>query len=118
MKGENLEGRNVARIRKEKGLTQEELAEMTGIDKGYISQIENGRRGLTTEKRAAFAEALGVDIQEFYVEGAKEKPREEISPLGFLFTEIEKAFEHKKTLSERHDFMASILKTLADEEKE
>lgn len=30
--------------RKHRGLTQEQLAERIGIDKGYLSKIENGKR--------------------------------------------------------------------------
>ncbi len=42
-----LVGRNVARIRREKGLTQEQLAEISGFSQQYISGLEQGRRNPT-----------------------------------------------------------------------
>jgi transcriptional regulator with XRE-family HTH domain len=40
-------GRNVKRIRQEKGLTQEQLAELSGFSQQYISGLEQGRRNPT-----------------------------------------------------------------------
>ena len=37
-----LVGENTARIRKERGLTQEALAEKSGLSQQYISGLENG----------------------------------------------------------------------------
>jgi transcriptional regulator with XRE-family HTH domain len=42
-----LVGDNTARIRKEKGLTQEALAEKSGLSQQYISGLENGQRNPT-----------------------------------------------------------------------
>lgn len=42
-----LVGRNVKRIRQEKGLTQEQLAELSGFSQQYISGLEQGRRNPT-----------------------------------------------------------------------
>ena len=37
-----LVGRNVKRIRQEKGLTQEQLADLSGFSQQYISGLEQG----------------------------------------------------------------------------
>lgn len=37
-------GRQVRELREQQGLTQEVLAEMAGIDRSYLSQIEAGQR--------------------------------------------------------------------------
>lgn len=42
-----LVGRNVKRIRQEKGLTQEQLAELSGFSQQYITGLEQGRAGAT-----------------------------------------------------------------------
>ncbi len=42
-----LVGRNVKRVRQDKGLTQEELAERSGFSQQYISGLEHGRRNPT-----------------------------------------------------------------------
>lgn len=55
-----LVGNNTARIRKEKGLTQEQLAESSGLTQQYISGIENGRRNPTIVVIYDLAVALGV----------------------------------------------------------
>lgn len=55
-----LVGRNVSRIRQKKGLTQEQLAEISGFNQQYISGLERGRRNPTIITLYELAEALGV----------------------------------------------------------
>ena len=55
-----LVGRNVKRIRQEKGLTQEQLAEVSGFSQQYISGLEQGRRNPTVVSIYELATALGV----------------------------------------------------------
>ena len=55
-----LVGRNVLRIRQEKGLTQERLAELSGHSQQYISGLEKGRRNPTVVSVYEIAQALGV----------------------------------------------------------
>ena len=59
-----LVGRNVTRIRQEKGLTQEELAELSGFSQQYISGIEQGRRNPTIVTLYELATALGLSHME------------------------------------------------------
>ena len=55
-----LVGDNTARIRREKGLTQEALAEKSGLSQQYISGLENGLRNPTIVTIYELATALGV----------------------------------------------------------
>jgi transcriptional regulator with XRE-family HTH domain len=55
-----LVGRNVGRIRREKGLTQEQLADISGFSQQYISGLEQGRRNPTVVTLYELATALGV----------------------------------------------------------
>ncbi len=57
-------GRNVARIRGERGFSQDKLAEKADLDRTYVSGIERGVRnpGLRTILRVA--KALSVSIGE------------------------------------------------------
>jgi transcriptional regulator with XRE-family HTH domain len=55
-----LVGRNTARIRAEKGLTQERLAELVGMSQQYISDLERGKRNPTLVTVHEIAVALGV----------------------------------------------------------
>jgi transcriptional regulator with XRE-family HTH domain len=55
-----LVGRNFARIRKEKGLTQEQVEERSGYSQQYLSGLERGRRNPTIVTLYELAQALGV----------------------------------------------------------
>ena len=55
-----LVGRNVEQIRREKGLTQEQLAEISGFSQQYISSLERGHRNPTIVTLYELAIALGV----------------------------------------------------------
>ena len=59
-----LVGRNVKRIRQERGLTQEQLAERSGFSQQYISGLEQGRRNPTIVSIYELATALGVGHME------------------------------------------------------
>jgi transcriptional regulator with XRE-family HTH domain len=59
-----LVGRNVKRIRQEKGLTQEQLADLSGCSQQYISGLEQGRRNPTVVSLYELATALGVSHME------------------------------------------------------
>ncbi len=55
-----LVGRNVRRIRENKGLTQEQFSEISGFSQQYISGLEQGRRNPTVITVYELAVALGV----------------------------------------------------------
>jgi transcriptional regulator with XRE-family HTH domain len=55
-----LVGRNVARLRREKGLTQEVVAERSGLSQQYLSGLERGLRNPTIISLYEIAQALGV----------------------------------------------------------
>jgi transcriptional regulator with XRE-family HTH domain len=56
-----LVGRNVARLRREKGLTQEDVAARSGFSQQYLSSLERGRRNPTVITLYELAQALGVN---------------------------------------------------------
>jgi len=55
-----LVGQNFARIRCEKGLTQEQIEERSGFSQQYLSGLEQGRRNPTVVTLYELAQALGV----------------------------------------------------------
>jgi len=57
-------GRNVRRQRDAKTFTQEKLAEKSGLDPTYISDIERGRRNPGIKNVAKLAKALGLSTAE------------------------------------------------------
>ncbi|MCG6116280.1 MAG: helix-turn-helix domain-containing protein [Mesorhizobium sp.] len=56
-----LVGLNFARLRREKGLTQEQFAEMSGFTQQYVSDLERGRRNPTVVTLFHLAAPLGVE---------------------------------------------------------
>ena len=59
-----LVGQNVRRIRLATGLTQEALAERTGLSQQYISGIESGRRNPTIITLFELSQVLRVQAYE------------------------------------------------------
>ena len=55
-----LVGRNIERIRRQKNITQEQLAERSGFSQQYISGLERGHRNPTIVTLYELAQALGV----------------------------------------------------------
>ncbi|WP_395541035.1 helix-turn-helix domain-containing protein [Neotabrizicola sp. sgz301269] len=61
--------KNVQRIRREKNLSQEELAHRADIHQTYLSGVENGKRNPSILVVERIANALGVDISEIFKAG-------------------------------------------------
>jgi len=55
-------GERIATLRKEQGLTQEQLGEMCGILGNHITRIEKGRYSVGLDTLSAIAKALGKRI--------------------------------------------------------
>jgi transcriptional regulator with XRE-family HTH domain len=77
--GSYIKARRTAR-----GLTQEELGDMAGMSKAYISQVENGRVTLpSADIRRRIAKALGVTHLEMLI-AAGELFEDEIATAGVV----------------------------------
>ena len=59
-------GGRVRALRQEKGLTQEALASLCGLDRTYISGIERGKRNVAMRNVHTIARALGVSLSQFF----------------------------------------------------
>ena len=57
-------GKRVREMRKSKGISQERLAEMAGIDRSYMGNIERGEKNVTLKKAYEVCDALEVDIKD------------------------------------------------------
>jgi len=55
-----LVGRNFARLRREKGLTQEQVQERSGLSQQYLSDLERGKRNPTIITLYEISQALEV----------------------------------------------------------
>lgn len=61
----NKLGTRIEELRKKKGLTQEELAEKTGLHRAYFWDIEQGRN-VSIKTIYKIAKALGVSLSDFF----------------------------------------------------
>jgi transcriptional regulator with XRE-family HTH domain len=64
-------GKRLARIRKERGFTQVQLAEQIGIIQSLVSDYETDRLKLSAEMAVRFALAMGVTTDELLHTGVK-----------------------------------------------
>lgn len=56
-------GRFLARARVERDLTQQALADELGVNRRYLSEIENGKPGLYTERLFQALRLVGVRLR-------------------------------------------------------
>ena len=56
-------GARIAELRKQKGLTQEQLAEKTGFTQSNIWRVETGRYSVGIDILAKLAEALDASVE-------------------------------------------------------
>ena len=57
-------GERLKRIRTKKGISQGEIARRLEVDKGFVSNIENGKANPTLSTIAKLAKSLGVSVGE------------------------------------------------------
>lgn len=57
---QRLVGRNLRQLRLERGLSQEEFAEILGIHRTYMGGVERGERNLTLQSLERLAERLDI----------------------------------------------------------
>lgn len=64
-------GVRIRALRKQKGLTQDNLAEMAGIDSKSLSRIECGRFNPALDTLENLAHALEVSMREFFTDSTE-----------------------------------------------
>lgn len=69
-----LVGRNFARLRREKGLTQEEVEVRSGFSQQYLSGLERGQRNPTIITLYELSQALGVSHMELVADERSRDP--------------------------------------------
>jgi transcriptional regulator with XRE-family HTH domain len=61
-------GQRLRELRLERGLTQEQAAEMIGIHPKYMPRVEAGRANLTVDNLIAASVAYGVALRDLFPE--------------------------------------------------
>ncbi|HEY1756584.1 MAG TPA: helix-turn-helix transcriptional regulator [Bryobacteraceae bacterium] len=54
----------IKKIRKAKGITQEQLAELAGLNRTHLYRLESGKQSMTLRTLKLVADALNVRVQE------------------------------------------------------
>jgi transcriptional regulator with XRE-family HTH domain len=61
-----LFGERVRQLRKQRGLSQEDFASLSGIDRSYMGSIERGEKNVTIVKVFQIADALQVYVGDLF----------------------------------------------------
>ncbi|MGA7178144.1 MAG: helix-turn-helix transcriptional regulator [Thiobacillaceae bacterium] len=69
-----LVGARIKELRKQAGLTQEQLAELVGLDARHLSRLEVGRHFPSLDSLERIAQALNMPMVEFFRFPAEETP--------------------------------------------
>ena len=75
-------GINVGTLREEKGLSQTDLARRTGIDRSYISRLENAKVNWGLDHLITIADGLDVPITKLF-EGLDHLPPRELAAYDY-----------------------------------
>jgi XRE family transcriptional regulator, regulator of sulfur utilization len=55
-------GERIRKIRREKGITQDHLAELAGLNRVHLYRLENGKQSMTLDTLKILADTLGVSV--------------------------------------------------------
>ena len=88
--------------------TQEQLAQAAGISKGFLSDIENDKRNISSESALKIADALGISLDYLLrgETGERERQRQPVRippELSNLAEELELSYSETLTLLEAHE---------------
>lgn len=59
---------NLRRYRRLKGLSQEKLAELSGLHRTYVGAVERGERNISLDNMERLANALSVNLTDLFAE--------------------------------------------------
>ncbi|MDO9028754.1 MAG: helix-turn-helix transcriptional regulator [Candidatus Roizmanbacteria bacterium] len=59
-------GKNLRANRKKRGFSQEKLADLSGLHRTYISDVERGARNISLENIQKIADSLGIKITDLF----------------------------------------------------
>lgn len=68
-------GRRVGELRRTRDLTQEQVAERLDVSVTYVASVEGGKRNVSVRTMGAFADVLGVRVEQFFETPTEPAPR-------------------------------------------
>ena len=61
-------GKNLRKYRNERGISQEKFAEMSGLHRTYISDVERAQRSISLGNIQKIADALEIETYKLFLE--------------------------------------------------
>ncbi|MEK3687928.1 helix-turn-helix domain-containing protein [Paenibacillus sp. FSL R10-2736] len=101
-------GERIRRVRKEINLSQEQLAERSGLHTNYVGQVERGEKNLTLETLEKVVGSLGISLEELFRYIGPMKQKDAISQIVELLIERPSADQ---------EMALSVLKSVLDWEE-
>ena len=68
----NVFGTNLKKYRNELGVSQDKFAEMCGLHRTYISDVERFQRSIALENIQKIADALNIETYKLFIENKEE----------------------------------------------
>ena len=59
-------GKRIRQLRTERGLSQEQLAELTGFHRTYIGMVERGERNISLSNIGVFAKTFDISVSKLF----------------------------------------------------
>lgn len=99
-------GKKIKKLRKEKGLTQKELAEKSNLSRSYLADLERDRYNPSLDSLKSIANALGVSVEIFFKEDLNEKDlvQRKKTPLDTIPVEFTNPEEARAYISKHQIF--------------
>ena len=101
-------GEKVKLLRKRRNLKQDDLAEVLGLSRSQISNLEKGRRNLSLKQLEKLCEYFKVDMSFFLMSETTDSCMDLIDKVGVLFKSKELSD------SQKEDLFISIMKIYLD----
>jgi transcriptional regulator with XRE-family HTH domain len=60
-------GNRIIELRKERGISQEQLALKANVTRSYMGALERGEKNISVKYLKKIIDALGVDFQTFFI---------------------------------------------------
>lgn len=64
-------GQTIRALRQSKNISQEQLADLCGLHRTYISDVELGKRNVSLENIDKIASALNMNVSDIFIEVEK-----------------------------------------------
>ena len=92
-------GRRIQKARKEKGLTQQELADLSHVSLKHVQGCERGVKNPSFEVLRAFCKVLNLSLDSLLKYGSKEERRKRYMEMGNMYYNLDEFKESIKYFS-------------------